>query len=405
MNELDDTQDKVQANLCLIGDAGGAHVRRRVLALAEAGAFVDLLTPRASGLCHHVNINETVVTDDGGTDIYAAWSHAIATSSAPWVNIHYASSHGAWTFALSGDQRPMILNVMGGDVLFDEQSNPHAIARQLTGNVLRRADRVTVKSAFLGTAACNAGARSGAIERLFWGIDRDIFNSGSMPQARLDMGLPAQGFIVFSARPLGPFYRIDVVLEAVAEIRNIGRDIHLVISEYEADPKYLSMLEARAIELGVSDRVIFRSSMTAKDMVAMYRAADISVGMPPSDGFPQTALEAMACNCINVMSPLARYREFVKDDESAVFVAPTAEALAIGLVNLFDDPSRRQRIIAGGRSVIDRLPTLAASASRMLDITRTLPAQTAAARPAWLAKLFGRAVLAFLSRRHRQQGV
>tara|TARA_R110001606_G_scaffold363289_1_gene517295 strand:+ start:3787 stop:5004 length:1218 start_codon:yes stop_codon:yes gene_type:complete len=405
LKEPNDTQDKVQANLCLIGDAGGAHVRRRVRALADAGASVDLLTPRASGLCHHVNINETVVTDDGGNDIYASWSRAIAASGAPLVNIHYASSHGAWTFALSGDSRPMILNVMGGDVLFDEQSNPHAIARHLTGNVLRRADRVTVKSAFLGTAACNAGARSDAIERLFWGIDRDVFRPGSKPQARLDMGLPAQGSIVFSARPLRPFYRIDVILEALAEIRNAGKDIHLVVSGYEAEPRYLSMLKARATELDLTERVIFRPPMTGKDMVAMYQAADISVGIPPSDGFPQTVLEAMACDCVNVMSPLARYREFVADDESAVFVAPTAEALAIELVRLFDDPSRRQRIIAGGRSVIDRLPTLAASASRMLDIARTLPAKTAASRPAWPTKLFGRAVLVSLARRHRQQGV
>lgn len=385
--------------ICVIGDGGGAHVKTRVQALLRCGAKVELLTPRPSGIS---GVHETVVENDGGNDIFGHWSRAIANSSAPIVNIHYGSSHGAWTFALSDDRRPMMLNLMGGDVLSDEQSNPHFMARKLTGMVMRRADVVHVKSDFLHDAATRAGVQASSIQKLFWGIDRQVFVSGPAPREQL--GLSPTRFIIFSPRPLSGFYRIDQVVQALPHLLETGVDPELVISEYEADPVFLGAIRQLVADNNLDDRVHFRGAMDTQQMADMYRSVDVCVGIPPSDAFPQTVLEAMACDCVNVMTNLPRYQEFVRDGESVLFTEPTPEAIAHVIANLARDDKLKQRLVAGGRAVVDNLPTLDESAQQLISEMEKMPASTTGKTPSWGDRASGRVALAALSRRVDPQG-
>lgn len=382
--------------ICVIGDAGGAHVKARVEAMLRCGTEIELLTPRPSGI---YGMKETVVKDDGGDDIFGNWSRAIANTKAPIVNIHYGSSHGAWTFALSGDRRPMMLNLMGGDVLADEQSKPHFMARKLTHHVMRRADIVNVKSDFLADAAQRVGVKVASIQKLFWGIDRQVFSPG--PELREQLGLSPSRFIIFSPRPLSGFYRIDQVVQALPAMIEAGIDPELVISMYEMEPAFVVQLEKLLADLDLSDRVHFKPSMSPADMADMYRSVDACIGIPPSDAFPQTVLEAMACDCVNVMSALDRYQEFVKDDENVLFSNAAPEVIANVLIRLTQNDELKQRLVNGGRKVIDTLPTLDQSAATLVSQTQLLPASTNGLIPGWNARTVGRMALAALSRRFR----
>lgn len=381
-------------DLCVIGDAGGAHVRRRVRAMRDAGLSIELLTPRASGLD---NVQETVVADDGADDIFGNWRKAIAAAEAPVINIHYASSHGAWAFAMVGDRRPMILNVMGGDVLFDEQSRPHLIARRMTRHVFRRADVITAKSSFLADAVCRQGARREAIQPLFWGVDRRVFSPGAVSRSRFQV--PDDVFLIFSPRPLHPFYRSDVIVEAMKGVVESGVDAHLMLSTYEADAEFANTCAVMAEELGVGERLHMLPPLDADGMADAYRASDVAVGIPPSDGFPMTMLEAMSCGCVNVTAPLDRYRPYVRDGESAVFCDPTPNGLSKTLLALFCDPAMRARISAGGNQALSALPDIAASAERMVEIVRSLGPASRATGPNVLDACIGRIALKTLSRR------
>ncbi|MBO6520046.1 MAG: glycosyltransferase family 4 protein [Rhodospirillales bacterium] len=386
--------ERGQFDLCVIGDAGGAHVRRRVRAMVDAGLSIELLTPRVSGL---ENVRETIVANDGAGDILGNWRRAIAAAESPVINIHYASSHGAWAFVMSGDRRPMVLNVMGGDVLFDEQSHPHRIARRMTRQVLRRADVVTAKSTFLADAVCREGVSSDAIQLLFWGIDRGVFSLGKGDRARFQV--PDDAFVVFSPRPLHPFYRADVMVKALKDVVEAGVDAHLMLSTYEADPEFADACAAMAGEFDVASRLHMLPPLDAEGMAAAYRTADVAVGIPPSDGFPMTMLEAMACGCVNVATPLDRYRSYVRDGESVVFCEPTPDDLSQALLALFRDPSLRRRISEGGSRALAVLPDIAESARKMVATVRALGPVSQSAELNLLDKWIGCIALNVLSRR------
>ena len=99
--------------VCIVGDAGGVHVRTRALAMARLGHEIHLITPRASGLGV---LNESVPVAGRFADIpflrlfnqgAQMSDHARQLRAAPGdiVHIHYASSLGAWLFAASQDRR------------------------------------------------------------------------------------------------------------------------------------------------------------------------------------------------------------------------------------------------------------------------------------------------------------
>jgi glycosyltransferase involved in cell wall biosynthesis len=295
----------------------------------------------------------------------------------------------------------MTLNLMGGDVLADEQSDPHFMARKLTRMVMRRADVVHVKSDFLGEAAQSVGVQASSIQKLFWGIDRQVFISG--PKTREHLGLSPSRFIIFSPRPLSGFYRIDQVVQALPQLIETGVDPELVVSEYEADPDFLSALRQLVRDINLDDRVNFRAPMDKQQMADMYRSANVCIGIPPSDAFPQTVLEAMACDCVNVMTNLPRYQEFVRDGESVLFTEPSSDAIAQVISDLAQDDDLRAHLVAGGRAVLDKLPTLDESATQLISELGKLPVSTSGKIPGWVDRASGRVALAALSRRFSSQ--
>ncbi len=91
------------------------------------------------------------------------------------------------------------------------------------------------------------------------------------------------------------------------------------MTEYGATPEYRAKLDDRIAALGLQQNVTFVGKIAHERMPLFYSMADVSVGIPKSDGLPQTLLEAMACGVPNVIGRLDRYGEIVRDGESAVF--------------------------------------------------------------------------------------
>jgi glycosyltransferase involved in cell wall biosynthesis len=403
----------------VIGDSGGPHVRNRGLAMAGLGYGIHTVTPRASGVAA-LNESVPVAARFGHTPVLRLFNAAAAMldlrrriRSAPGeiVHVHYASSLGAWLFAASGDRRPLVISVMGGDILFDEQSNPAAAARWLTRQVLRRADCVTAKTDYLTDRLRALGADKRNIEKVLWGVDTALFKPaaddgrrGAAPVAGGD------GPVIFSPRILKRFYRIDVVVSALPAVLAQYPKARLVIAEYEADPAYRREIESQACDLGVSGSVTFAGVIPYERMPEFYNAADVVVGIPPSDGFPQTILEAMACGRPNVVSRLSRYGEILADRESALFVEPTAEGVAAGIIEIVQDSEMSARICRNGLMIARKKADLGPEAVRVSGIYQRLRSSrprgplsfaTRAAATAILCGLAARETLRAAYRRRR----
>jgi glycosyltransferase involved in cell wall biosynthesis len=291
------------------------------------------------------------------------------------VHVHFAYGYYAWMAGLLGC-RPLVVTVYGGDVLFDEQGEPSAAGKRSTVRLLRQADYITTQSHFLTEAVCRLGDFRAKTERILWGIPVDEFRRRDASELRDALALKPGAKVILSPKILQPFYRIDLVVEAMAIVRERCPEAVLVLSEYAADATYRQELARRVEELGLGEQVRFAGVVADGAMPAYYSLAELSIAVPPSDGLPQALLESMACETPQILSKLPRYEEIVQHEESAYFVEPDPESIAAGIVRLLEDEPLRSRIAKEGRRIVEQQADLDEQAGRVERRLRDLVATT-----------------------------
>jgi glycosyltransferase involved in cell wall biosynthesis len=289
---------------------------------------------------------------------------ALRASRADVVHVYYAYSYYAWIAGLLGC-RPLVVTVMGGDVLFAEQGDPGPVGKWLTVRLLRQADYITSQSHFLSRTVERLGVSSGKTERILWGVPPDEFGPRDAAELRRTLGLEPESRIILSPKILQPFYRVHLVVEAMAIVRRSIPQAVLVVSEYAADPSYREQIARRIEELDLSEHVLFVGQIPYGQMPSYYSLADVSIGIPSSDSMPQALFEAMACGTPTILSRLPRYEEIVQHEESAYFVDPDPEAIAAGIIRTLDDEVLRNGIAERGRRIVVEQANLDKEAARV----------------------------------------
>jgi glycosyltransferase involved in cell wall biosynthesis len=291
------------------------------------------------------------------------------------VHIHYAYGLYGWLAGLFGS-RPLVVTVMGGDVLFEEQGSPSAAGKWLTARLLRQSDYITTQSDFLTAAVDRLGDFGGKTERVLWGVSLDKFRRRDASRLRATLGLKPEARVVLSAKILQPFYRIDLVVEAMAIVRRSCPEAVLVITEYLAEPAYREQIVRRVAELELGEHVVFGGVVADGDMPELYSLSTVSIAVPSSDGMPQALLESLACETPQILTRLSRYEELVQHEESAYFVDPTPESIAEGIVRLLEDEELRSRIALQGRRIVEEQANVDEQAARVERRLRELAATT-----------------------------
>jgi glycosyltransferase involved in cell wall biosynthesis len=330
-----------------IGNGRSVHVQTRLAALSARGHKVSLLTENAGQDCP---VPQIAPPPGSGTmaALKLLW-RTIGTYPADLLHVHYAAGYGAWLAAASR-RRPLVISVMGGDVLPEEQGGHTPASWWLTRRLLARADLVTSKSEYLSEKLRHLGVDDEKILPLVWGVDLNRFRRVDASGLRRRLGIPASAPIVLSPRILQPFYNIELIIEGFA--RAGISDAVLVVLEHGADPAYRSWLQERVAQLGLTGRIVFAGSVGTAEMPDFYSMADLVVGVPPSDGMPQTLLEAMACEAPSILGRLPRYQEMVQHGQTAWFVDLNADSLAQGIATLLADPTRRAAMAAAGLATV-----------------------------------------------------
>jgi glycosyltransferase involved in cell wall biosynthesis len=387
----------VSAEASLLGAARRVRDRYRRRLEPEAGLRQDVAgSPRQHGEPSRRTFRSGVHRVLTALDYW----HALRRCNPDIVHVHYAYTDQAWLTGLFGS-RPLVVTVMGGDVLFDEQGSPTATGKWLTARLLQQADFITTQSDFLTATVNGLGDFAGKTERVLWGVSLDKFRHRDAARLRLSLGLPPNARVVLSAKILQPFYRVDLVVEAMATVRRSCPDAVLVVTEYLADPAYREQIVRRVVELDLDEHVVFSGVLDDDDMPDLYSASTVSVAVPPSDGMPQALLESLACGTPQILSRLPRYEELVHHEESAYFVDPNPESIAAGIIRLLEDEGLRARIAEQGRRIVEQQANLNEQAAHVEDRLRELAATT---RPQTLrvSALFSAALAALA--RPRQAG-
>ena len=152
---------------------------------------------------------------------------------------------------------------------------------------------------------------------------------------------------IVSAGRLVPWKGFRAVIEATAALKETYPDIMLVIV---GDGMERVSLEARAAELGISNRVRFTGSVSKDTLGAIIKAADIFVLNTAYEGLSHQLLEVMDLGTPIVTTPAGGNRELIVDRVTGYLVPYNdRDALVDSISCLVDHAASRYHIAQAAR--------------------------------------------------------
>ena len=130
--------------------------------------------------------------------------------------------------------------------------------------------------------------------------------------------------------------------------------------------------EQLARERGLADKVLFLGEVPYRDLPGIYAAADVKVISSDYESFCFAALEAMSTGLPVLTTDCAWVPRLVSDGAGIVVPVGDAEAFAVALKKLADNPALRQRMGATGRQQVLERHTWPASADKLARLYREL---------------------------------
>jgi glycosyltransferase involved in cell wall biosynthesis len=355
--------------IAVVGNGRSVHVTGRSAAVAARGHAVRMVTVGDVLAVPGVEVRTRPLPRDPLSAVAAAhgFLRDVWDFRPDLLHLHYAGGK-LGTMALLSGVRPMVVTVMGGDVLPEQHLGGYSrLERRATRRILEAADLGLVKADALRPAVAAFGISADRVETVRWGVDPEVFrrDERAADVMRRRLGLAATDRVIASPRPLAPLYNVHLIVEALPAILRTVPAAMLLIAEYGGDAAYRRAVEERAVALDLRDRVRFVGRLEHGDMPAFYSLADVVVNVPSSDGLPQSLFEAMSCQAPVVLGRLPAYGEVVQDGETALLADLSAEGVADAVARLLTDAELRERLAEGGRRRVGQLASLPREAERV----------------------------------------
>lgn len=261
------------------------------------------------------------------------------------LHTHFLTGYGYWG-AFSG-YRPHMITVWGDDVYVTpfESKLKHWLARR----ALSGADYVTGDSVDIVDACIRLGAPADRSEVVQWGVDFQQFNPEVRRPVREALDIPPGVPVVLSTRSFTQaYYNIDLIVDAIPEIRKAYPDAVFVIAGNEGSD---AAIRARARERGVEQACRFVGRIPHGELPGYLTASEVFLTVPSVDATAVSLLEAMAAGSAIVASNLPSAAEWIFDRQSGLLVPPRdLPALVNAITTFLADPGLRA---ACGRRAVE----------------------------------------------------
>lgn len=234
--------------------------------------------------------------------------------------------------AQAGLTAPLVVSVWGNDFTLHAPSSP--LMKSATRKATCRADALhsdTRRDYKLSWEWGFDPAKPSLVAPGNGGIRGEIFFPAKQPSSE-PVVINPRGVRSYVRNDL--FFRaIPLVLEQIPEARFLCPAMQ---GQAEAE-RYLR-------ELGIGEQVELLPMLSAQEMSAAYRGAQVMVSPSEHDGTPNTMLEAMACGAYPVAGRLESVEEWIQDGRNGTLVAlDGAEPLANAIVAALRDESLRKQ--------------------------------------------------------------
>lgn len=242
----------------------------------------------------------------------------------------------------------LLVHHLFGTAAFEEASLPIAAATWLLERPLPALYRGLPVQAVSESTASDLVARGfdrSSIEVIENGVDVDFY--------RPDPGLERfpEPTILYLGR-VQRYKRVDLVLRALARLRDQGRAARLIVA---GRGPARSELERLAAELDLEGRVEFAGYVSEETKRELFRRAWVHVLTSHKEGWGISNMEAAACGTPTVASDSPGLRDSVRDGITG-FLVPHGDvaALADRIGHVLDDGALRARLGTQARSMAEQ---------------------------------------------------
>jgi glycosyltransferase involved in cell wall biosynthesis len=334
--------DRLSMRLLFLSSGDSIHTRRWLDFFSRRGDECHLISIQAGPRLVEGQLN---LRDDRRATLLdslralPAVRGYIARTRPDLISAHYLTNYGLIAALL--DRHPWTLTCWGPEVpLITERSTADRLRARF---VCRRADHVTAAGRAMLPYLRRYGVRP---ERLaVWpkGIDPHAFPPGHRLEERETT--------IVHTRTLDRFYRVEVLLRALARARRSRSELRLeLLGAGNAEDELRSL----TTELGISEAVRFRGPQPPGVVGAALGRAALYVVTVPVDAYAFSLVEALACGAYPIVPDHASNREVLQDCRGALYPAGDVEALTQRILTALDDTAERRAAVEVNRRTIER---------------------------------------------------
>ncbi|MGD8752630.1 MAG: glycosyltransferase [Anaerolineales bacterium] len=201
------------------------------------------------------------------------------------------------------------------------------------------------------------------------GVNLELFRPISQDQARKDIGIPSNAFLLTYVGRIEQRKGIDTMLKALALLltehpnlplyaiivggqpRNTQEQFEMSTQERLEHQRYEEIIEQNHIR----DRVIFTGGLPQSLLYQYYSAADITIIPSYYEPFGMTALEALACGSSVIASRVGGLKTTIKEGEVGLHFTPqVVRDLADNIFYLMQNPKLNARFKRNARPYVKR---------------------------------------------------